>query len=201
MPLQAPNEIELRTSLNHQAALLTRIDKWLELAYLSQQEQKSTETPRSYRPLVYNLVAGLTPGQINAIQVLGRNFARFDVSIYNVGPGTILYSNAQFDPASMLQQLSDPAHPNTITPSPNQAIQIGYLPAGSSVTINSTDAVWAWNNGSNALLVMTEVIYARAGNQTGPMPALIPGLDGAIGQGYGNAVDADGNGVAVKGLR
>lgn len=196
---QIPSEIILNDSIVRQTKVLDKLEKWIELSAIAEQEKQSTETPRKYRPYCVNVVAP-TVAPILAVQVMPRNQARDSLSLYNAGPGTILFLNQWFDPASILQQFSDPAHPNTFLPAPNQVVEIGYLPVGSSTSIDSTESVWCWNNSTNALLVIVEAVYDRAGSiKSATFP--IPGLDGALGAGYTTTADVDGNPTLIKGLR
>jgi len=181
-----PNEVILNDSLRKQNAILEKLTAFLQMAYLQTQEEESEKTPRRVRPFTVNVnaqlgqPAGTTP---LAMQVLPRNMARNSVGLYNIGPGDLIFANSWFDPASILQQFSDPNFPDVVAPLPNQVIQIGFLPKGSAASFDATEAIWVYNIGSNAVLTMTETVFARAGRKEGVMPKPA-GIDGAIGAGY-----------------
>lgn len=184
--------IDHLTRTNH---ALNNLNKLLALIYYQTQESKAQETPGAERPYTINLSA---PGP-GDVQLLPNNGARQKVGVYNQGPGDLLFSNQHFHPASILQQLSDPNHPNTILPAPNQVVNIGLLPNGASATWYSTSAIWVYNVGGNCLLSMLESIYVTPKSVTdnGAKPY---GLDGAIGAGYGVIPGADpsSDGVVVS---
>jgi hypothetical protein len=198
-----PNEVILNDSLRRQNAVLEKLEHWLELAAIATQEGKSTETPRKFRPYTANIQNNLgQPTGVTALafQLMPRNNARDSFSLQNLGPGDLLFSNTQFDPSSILQQISDPNHPNAILPAPMQVVEIGLLYSGGAVSINSSEALWVSNVGGNCVLSIVETVYDRAGTKRpGGFP--IPGLDGALGAGYGTAADVDGNPILQKGLR
>ena len=193
------NEIIINDNLERNNRMLNRLTTLIDTLFLQIQEAESEKTPAKLRPYTINLSAPQTPNP-QVVQIMPRNAARDSLSIYNVGPGSLIWSNTWFDPTSMLQQFSDPAHPNTITPLANQLIEIGYLPSGGSVSINSTEAIMAYNVGGVALLTITESSYLKSGNFKGyTFPP--PGVDGALGAGYDTVSDVDSNPILVKGIR
>lgn len=158
------------------SAVLARLNAWL-------QQLEAEKTPGSFRPKTINLLCSnlaAANGQVRALQLYPRNGLRGSLAIYNLGPADILYGTKEFDPASILQQVSDPSSPDTVTPSYNQMIDIGILSAGASAAVDATGGVWAYNIGSsNALLTMVETIYSAAITDPQSDP-LSPGLAGAI---------------------
>lgn len=188
------NDTIINDNITRQNHLLEKLTQLINAAYLQVQELESEKTPSKVRPFTFNL---LTTGN-GSHQLMPRNASRDSLTIYNVGTGSCIWSNTRFDLTSILQQFSDPAHPDTIAPAPMQMIEIGYLPSGSTVTINSTEAIYVASIGAAALLTILETVYSKAGKQGGTIP--IPGLDGAIGGGY-EAREIDGTLIGAKGLR
>lgn len=194
------NEQILNDFLARHQASNDRTVAAIERAALIIQQAESEKTPSLIRPTTINLQAGIVPGQIQALQILRKDDHRRQVVFYNQGPGDVLWSNAYFDPASILAQFSDPLHPDLVLPMPNQSVPIGFLVVGATITIIGTDAIWAYNNGVNAIISFTESIFNSPRNVRSPTFP-VPGLDGALGAGYELAPGVDGNPVVTKGLR
>ena len=193
------NEAIINDHLRRNNIMLERLTVLLDARYKQVQEYEAEKTPNKVRPYTISLSAPTSPTAL-CVQLLPRNPGRDSVALYNVGPGSLIWSNTWFDPTSILQQFSDPAHPNTITPLSNQIIEIGYVPSGGAVSVNSTEAIMGYNVGGLCVVTMTETSYLKAGNFKGvTFPP--PGVDGALGAGYGTASDVDGNPVLVKGIR
>ena len=185
------NEAIINDALRHQNVMLAKLTELLEASYLQTQELEANKTPNESRPYTVNLSCPSEPN-LHPLQVLGRNPNRSSLTIYNVGAGSCFYHHTMFDPTSILQQFSDPANPNTVLPAYNQVVQIGYLPSGASVTINSTEPLWALNHGATCLLTIIESVYAKAGKQQ-------PGFDGVLGNAYA-AAEVSGATLTSKGL-
>jgi hypothetical protein len=193
------NEQILNDFLARHEQSQNRLISQIEAMVLAIQQNESEKTPQIIRPTTLNLTAATT-GQINSQQILRKDASRRQVILFNQGTGDLLWSPNQFDPLSMMSQFSDPAHPTTVLPMPNQAVPIGFLPSGATITIIGTDAIWAYNVATFCVLSMTESIYANPRNPKSPTFP-VPGVDGAIGAGYGFAPGVDGNPVVMKGLR
>ncbi len=194
-----PNEVILNDNIERQNKLLDNLTNFLEKIYFQTQEEEGNKQPRNIRPYTANISLGTGSGAL-ALQVMPRNPSRYDFAAYNLGPGDIIWCNTVFDPNSILQQFSDPAHPNVFLPAPNQVVQIGLIPSGATVDVNGQEPLWVFNVGGNAVLTIIETVFAKPGSMhAAGFP--IPGLDGAIGAGYGTVDDVDGNPTLVKGIR
>lgn len=192
------NEIIINDNLAKNNKMLEHLTRMIDAAYMQIQEAESEKTPNRLRPYTVNISAPTTPAPL-CVNVMPRNPSRDSMSLYNVGTGSVIWSNTWFDPTSILQQFSDPAHPGSNTPLANQIIEIGYVPSGASVTINSTEPLYCYNVGGNALVTIVESMYVKPGSLSATIP--VPGIDGAIGAGYTSAADVDGNPILIKGIR
>src|ERR1700722_5471356 len=86
--------------------------------YKTMQQSEADKTPHSENFYTVNVIAPAVPP--TAWQMLPRNGTRKFLSINNMGPSDLLIGNGWFDPVSILQQVSDPANPSVVLPSPLQ---------------------------------------------------------------------------------
>lgn len=146
------------------------------------QHIEADKTPRSYRPYVWLVKDPANPTP-RPLQILGSNPGRASLTMYNYGSDDIIYSNTWFDPLSITKYFSDPNSPDSVLPSPNQNIEIGFLPSGASVSIDTVEATLVYNiGGSGAVLSIIESLY---GTQHGKPQPVERGLAGVVHQGYG----------------
>ena len=103
------------------------------------------------------------------------NARRQVIGIYNAGPDELMYSNTQFDPTTILQQIG----------SYMNAVQVGIVPAGGNAAIYATGALWVYNykegGNSGAVLSLLETLYKTAGSDA----VGAYGHDGLVHGGYG----------------
>ena len=194
-----PNEVLLNDFLSHFTKSTQSLIDSIERNALFVQQVESEKIPALTRPTTFNLTSSQfgTQAQAVASQILRREQQRDGFSLINLGPGDLIWSNTVFDPNTILTQFSDPSHPSTLTPLPNQAIDIGYVPSGGNISIETTDALWGYSVGGACLLTIVETLYLSA-RSSRAATMQIAGLDGAIGQGYGTVQGPDGNPVASK---
>jgi hypothetical protein len=160
--------------------------------YKVQQQKEADKAPHNVRTYTVNVVCPTAPP--TAWQMLPRNGARKDVGLINTGPSDLLFCNKQFDPGSILQQISDPQSPDIVLPAPLQMVEIGILASGSTVTLTSTNPVWVYNTKAagnlGALISILEDVFSVPNR----LPTE-PGSDGRTFQGYAeipSATDKDG---------
>lgn len=135
--------------------------------YLKEQMREQNRTPENSPPRVFNLWNVVLP-EPQALQIIAAAPNRHKVGLANMGPSNILYSTQWFDPTTLLQRFSDPVNPDSVTPGYNQSIEIGFLPAGTTVDIISVRGVWAYSLSStagsnqNAILSIQDSLYKMA---------------------------------------
>lgn len=193
-------------ALHHLAEELRLHRGMMALQYQREQAKESRKTPGNGRPYTIDLQNPILP-QPQALMLLPRNPLRFNVGINNLGPGDILFHTQNFDPDTILNQISDP---NDSTPfpyavhfnTPNQMVEIGILPSGQSVTLRTTSSIWAFDLGAlldsplDALLSLVEVNYDT--DTTTPLPN---GHAGREWSGRSTDAYADDAGTLVKGIK
>ena len=156
-------QLDMLAEVTHNSRFLMQAMAW----YLKEQSEQAAQTPALAQLITFNLLNPILPSP-QALQVLPKNERRYKVGFANYGPADILISEKYFDPVSILQLFSDPNAPDAILPGYNQAIPIGFLEAGTNVTVNGTVGVWAYSLGStagsnkNAILSIMDSIYADA---------------------------------------
>jgi len=162
-------------------------NKLIAALYERLQRVEADKVPAEWRPYTIKVLSPTTP-TTRATQILRAEPRRNSAAIYNQGPDDLLVNNAYFDPDSILQQLSDPANPDTVAPAPGQMVEIALLPSGSHMSIDSIGSVWAFNLASGGAVVsIFESLYQAA--KTG-IPTMY-GESGLLHQNY----DADGKKV------
>lgn len=133
--------------------------------YLKKQSDEARKSPGLTRLSTFNLLNPQSPSPL-AIQIVPKNDMRESVAITNPlsASADVLISEEYFDPVTILQHLNDPSFPDSVT-AYNVAVPIGFLSAGSNVSLDGTLGVWAYNLGSSggsptaALLSIADSIY------------------------------------------
>lgn len=170
--------------LKHFTKHLEVNNRLLSAMYVQQQRVQADRVPGTWRPYTVFVKNNSTSiGTQTPIQIFRDEPRRKTLSILNQGADDCLISAVPFDPVSILQQLSDPANPDTVLPAANQVVEIALLQSGSSLTIESRGGAWAWNlSSSGALLSMVENLYFLP--RIIPNPTNVVPVSGIAWEGY-----------------
>ena len=161
---------------------LDRNTRMLAAVYQLLQQSEADKVPSSWRPTYVNVHSADT------IQILGNNHRRGSFSVYNVGPSSVLLSDAPFNGPTVATQYNAGNY--------NQVINVFVLPSGASQTLSTRGALYGYSlnygtgSNENAVLQILETLFMGNPALNG-QPTRLAGSDWMALNGHSLDADSD----------